>query len=256
MVTINKKIDEAVEIWRASHSPVALTGAGISVASGIPDFRSPKGLWEEFEPMEYATIEAFIHDPHKVWRMFQAVSQLMRTAQPNPAHIVLAELEKAHRLDAVITQNIDGLQQLAGSKNVIELHGTVRTLGCPECGYTEPMPATGVGAAPKACPRYTTTTHRQHRYLKPDVILFGEDIKREVFQAFIRWQNSMDLLIIIGTSAEVYPAAALPAAVRALGAQIIEINCEPTRITENITTCFLAGRAEEILPKLKAQLLK
>src|SRR5689334_20041598 len=100
----NVKLTRAAELLRASHTAVALTGAGISVASGIPDFRSPGGLWSEFEPMEYATLEAFIEDPEKVWQMFKAVSRLVRKAVPNPAHIALAELEQAGRLKAIITQ--------------------------------------------------------------------------------------------------------------------------------------------------------
>lgn len=250
-------LEQAAEIWRASKVVVALTGAGISVASGIPDFRSPEGLWNEFDPMEYATLDAFIQEPSKVWQMFLAVSNLARKSTANPAHIALAEIEKANKLKAVITQNIDGLHQLAGNKHVIEMHGCGRVLSCPECNYSEDVPETGLQAEPVPCPRSKTIpgSHRTHHYLKPDVILFGEELKREVMQDIIHWQNSMDLLVIIGTSADVYPAAALPNAVKALGAKIIEINLEPTRVSRTLSPCFVQGRAEEILPKLQKLVL-
>ncbi len=253
----SSSLEQTAEIWRASKVTVALTGAGISVASGIPDFRSPEGLWSEFDPMEYATLETFIQDPEKVWQVFLAVSKLARQASFNPGHKALAELEKASKLKAVITQNIDGLHQLAGSKNVVEMHGCGRTLACPECGYTEAVPETGLQPEPVPCPRARTLpgSHQTHRYLKPNVILFGEDVKREAIQNIIHWQNSMDLLVIIGTSADVYPAAALPNAVKALGAKIIEINLEPTRISRTLSPCFLKGKAEEILPELQKLVL-
>lgn len=252
----DKDLTRAAELLRASNKAVALTGAGISVASGIPDFRSPEGIWHSFDPMEYATIEAFITHPEKVWQMFIAVSRLVRQASPNAAHQALAAFEQAGRLQAVITQNIDGLHQVAGSHNVIELHGTGRVLACPECGYTEPTPDTGLQDEPVACPRVATVpgSHRVYRFLKPSVVLFGEELPRNAFQEFIHWQNSLDLLLIVGTSADVYPAAALPSAVKALGAHIIEINLEPTRIS-GIADAFLQGRAEDVLPALQAKVL-
>lgn len=253
----SSSLEQAAEIWRASKVAVALTGAGISVASGIPDFRSPEGLWSEFDPMEYATLDAFIQEPSKVWQMFLAVSKLAKASKANSTHMALAELEKANKLKAIITQNIDGLHQLAGSKTVIEMHGCGRILACPECNYEEDVPETGLQAEPVPCPRAKTIpgSHRVHRYLKPNVILFGEDLKREVMQDIIHWQNSIDLLVIIGTSADVYPAAALPNAVKALGAKIIEINVEPTRVSRTLSPCFLKGKAEEILPTLQKLVL-
>lgn len=253
----NNSLTKAAELLRTSRSAVALTGAGISVASGIPDFRSPEGLWSEFDPMEYATMDAFTEDPKKVWQMFVAVSRLVRKAHPNVAHIALAELEHAGRLKALITQNIDGLHQLAGSKKVVELHGTGRILACPDCNYQEPTPEPGLQPEPVPCPRVATVpgTHHQHKFLKPAVVLFGEDVKHEAYMEFIHWQNTMDLLLIVGTSVDVYPAVALPSAVKALGGKIIEVNLSPTRITETLTDCFLEGRAEEILPALTKMVL-
>jgi NAD-dependent deacetylase len=257
MDPLNKdNLTRAAELLRNSQNAVALTGAGVSVASGIPDFRSPEGIWHKFDPMEFATIETFITHPEKVWQMFKAVSMLVREATPNAAHYSLAALEQAGRLQTVITQNIDGLHQVAGSKNVIELHGTGRVLACPECGYNEPTPETGLQSDPVPCPRVTTVpgSHRIYRFLKPSVVLFGEELPRNAFQEFIHWQNSLDLLMIIGTSADVYPAAALPSAVKALGAHIIEINVGPTRIT-GIADAYLQGKSEDILPQLQAKVL-
>jgi NAD-dependent deacetylase len=248
--SVNERLVQAAEMLKKSRMAVALTGAGISVASGIPDFRSPEGLWSVFDPMEYATIDAFIEAPHKVWQMFRAVGRLLGTASPNPAHRALAAMESAGLLHAVITQNIDGLHQAAGSSNVVELHGTGYKLACPECGYSEPLVGTELPPEPVSCPR-SVKGHRIHRYMKPDVVLFGELLKPAVLMELMRWQNSLDLLLVVGTSAEVYPAAALPSAVKARGIPIIEINPEPTRISDILTDYFLQGKAEDLLPALE-----
>jgi NAD-dependent deacetylase len=244
-------LSHAAALIKQSDCTVALTGAGISVASGIPDFRSPNGLWTVFDPLEYATLPAFLQQPEKVWRMFQAVHNTLRGCQPNPAHLALAQLEAAQKLQAVITQNIDGLHQLAGSQNVIELHGNTQSLACPGCDYYQPLDPTQFPPDPVPCPQLTVLPqdHQQAQYLKPAVILFGEDLQPTVMRQFWYWQNKIEVLLVIGTSADVYPAASLPRIVKDLGGKIIEINVQPTAIS-TIADYVLTGKAEMLLPQL------
>ncbi|MCZ6690027.1 MAG: hypothetical protein O7H41_10520 [Planctomycetota bacterium] len=170
---------EAAEaIVRRCHA-VALTGAGISVPSGIPDFRSPGGIWEKFDPMEYATIDAFLRDPAKVWEFFVELDELLLGAEPNPAHEALARLEAIGLLDGVITQNVDNLHRQAGSKIVVEFHGSGRQLICPGCGgrrYPEPdmqiPPVCSCGQA-----------------MKPDVVLFGEPPRSAPWKRRRSWRG-------------------------------------------------------------------
>ncbi len=147
---------------------VALTGAGISVESGIPDFRSAGGLWEKFNPMEYATIDAFIRDPRKVWRMLTSLADLLEQAEPNPAHSALARLEKAGLLTGVVTQNVDNLHQRAGSVRVVEFHGNGQRLLCLSCHKVYDAGDVGELGSPPQC--------GCGEILKPDVVLFGEAI--------------------------------------------------------------------------------
>jgi len=202
---------------------VALTGAGVSVESGIPDFRSEGGLWSEFPPQVYATIEGFLDDPDRSWRLFRALGRTLEGARPNPAHEALARLERAGLLRGVVTQNIDGLHQAAGSECVLEVHGSHRSLRCVACDETRrPDPGDFQPGPPPACPRCDGP-------LKPDVVLFGETIRchREIDD----WLASCDCLLVVGTSASVYPVADYPRYVLAGGGSVLEFNREPTPIT-------------------------
>jgi NAD-dependent deacetylase len=202
----------------------ALTGAGISVESGIPDFRSPGGLWSVFEPEQYATLEVFLRDSSKAWRLYRALGRTLEGKKPNPAHQALAKLEDAGILDLVVTQNVDGLHQAAGSQNVIEMHGDHRSLQCIKCGWLGPVlpehlqPESSIPSCPEC-----------GFPLKPNVVLFGEDVREmdTASQAMV----TCDVLLVIGTSARVYPAASLPAVVKANGGLIYEFNTQPTELT-------------------------
>jgi len=216
-------LHEAIERFEAASKVVALTGAGISVESGIPDFRSPGGLWTEFSPDEYATIDVFHENPEKAWRLYRAMAESLVGAEPNPAHIALAELESAGRLAGVITQNVDSLHQAAGSRNVIEIHGDHRRLQCLRCRTLEDVTAEHFQSTDvPLCARCGTP-------LKPNVVLFGEGVRgmNEIAQLL----NGCDLLLVVGTSAQVYPAAGLPSAVKESGGLIYEFNTEATALT-------------------------
>lgn len=222
---------------------VALTGAGISVASGIPPFRGRDGLWARYDPEEFAHIQAFRRNPAKVWGMVAELVELLERAEPNPAHRALARLEERGYLRPVITQNIDGLHQAAGSRDVIELHGNFRRAACLDCGARHPM-AQVAGRVRLA----GAGGYRCHcgGWLKPDIVFFGEPLPEQAFlRAWVEVQKA-PWLLVVGTSAEVEPAARLPVAARRAGARIVEINPVPV-LGADVT---LPAPAEQVLPRL------
>ncbi|PLX40989.1 MAG: RNA polymerase subunit sigma [Deltaproteobacteria bacterium] len=220
----------------------ALTGAGISTESGIPDFRSRGGLWERFAPEEYATIEAFYRDPAKVWRMLEAMEKLLSSANPNDAHKALATLEERKLLDGIITQNVDMLHQAAGSRRVIEFHGSSSAYTCLWCDARYSREEAEGRGNPPLC--------RCGRHLKPDVVFFGEGIPPEAMSMADQLAKSCKAMLVVGTSAEVYPANQMPHIASRSGATIIEINLEPTHLTSSITDIFLQGSAGEVMGAL------
>ena len=225
---------------------VATTGAGISTESGIPDFRSPGGIWEKYPVEEYATLQAFLADPAKIWKFWRTLTADLGAYQPNPAHYALAELEEYGKLTAVITQNVDNLHQTAGSQRVVEYHGNNRRLRCLTCGRRGEL-ALAEGDGVPFC--YCGGIY------KPDVVLFGELIpKQALFQAQAFAQTA-EVVIIVGTSAQVYPAAELPYTAKENGAFIIECNVEETDFTRTITDVFLQGKAGTTLPQLAEAVL-
>ena len=221
---------------------IAVTGAGASVESDIPDFRSAGGLWKKFPPAEYATAEAFTDNPDKVWEMFYEIGEMILKAEPNPGHRALAQLEQYGKLQGIVTQNIDGLHQQAGNTVVIEYHGNVNTLGCSSCFRRRKMDLSFRAHGAPRC--------ECGGYMKPSVILFGEPIPPQPLIQADTLARTCNAMIVVGTSAQVYPAAALPHAAKENGAFIIECNTEPTDFTRSITDAFLEGPAGEVLPKL------
>jgi NAD-dependent deacetylase len=238
---MDELIERAARVILESKLTLALTGAGISVESGIPDFRSKGGLWDRYDPEEYATIYAFQQDPEKVWKMLREMEETVDRARPNAAHTGLAELEEMDLLQSVITQNVDNLHQEAGSKDVIEYHGNSRSLTCLWChrryGYTEKR-----GEYPPCC--------ECGKILKPDVIFFGEAIPVEAMTRSYQLASSCQALLIIGTSAVVSPFNVLPRQAKQVGARIIEINLERTVLTDHITDVLLLGKATEMMSGL------
>ena len=226
-----------------SQKTIAFTGAGISVESGIPDFRGAQGLWQKYDPEEYAHIQAFYSNPDKVWRMLKDMFELIMTAKPNPAHIGLAQLEQMGYLSSIVTQNVDGLHQAAGSKNVIEFHGSHRTFSCLKCSQKIDGNSFTMEDLPARCPRCSSL-------LKPDVVFFGEPIPWEAQVNSLKESKACTAVLVIGTSAVVYPAASIPIMAKERGAKVIEINMEPTPLTNEISDYLICGTAGEIMPAI------
>ncbi|MBW2028095.1 MAG: NAD-dependent deacylase [Deltaproteobacteria bacterium] len=235
-------IREAASIVYASRMTIALTGAGVSVESGIPDFRSAGGLWSRFDPAEYATIDAFRSNPEKVWDMLKEMEALVIKARPNKAHRGMGELEKMGFLHAIITQNVDNLHQAGGSKNVIEYHGNSSTLSCLGCGKRYRADEKREGEFPPRC--------ECRQILKPDVVFFGEAIPPEPMNRSFQLASMAQALLVVGTSAVVSPANTIPGLAKRSGARIIEINKERTHLTSSLTDVFLQGEAGEVIETL------
>jgi NAD-dependent deacetylase len=233
----------------ASRKTIALTGAGISVESGIPDFRSAGGLWSKYDPEEYAHISAFRSNPAKVWQMIKDMMDLVLGAEPNPAHIALGELEEMGLLQVVITQNVDGLHQRGGSKEVIEFHGSNQWLVCLGCGYRQEAACLSLEDIPPRCPQCSSI-------LKPDVVFFGEPIPWEAQNRSFEEAKTCDLVLVIGTSALVYPAAGIPPLAKQSGAKVVEINMEPTPLTGFVSDYLIQGSAGIILPQIVEEVRK
>jgi NAD-dependent deacetylase len=216
------KIEYTAELLRNAKNAVVLTGAGISTPSGIPDFRSEgTGLWSRDEPLEVASLSTFRTDPKRFFVWFRPLASLIYSAEPNPAHIALAELEKAGRLQSIITQNIDALHHKAGSENVIEMHGTLRTLSCTQCfhkaeagNYLKSF--VEQGELPK-CPECNSL-------MKPDVILFGEQLPQQAWHDAQRASRQCDLMMVAGSSLEVLPVAGLPMQAIDRGSHLVILN--------------------------------
>jgi NAD-dependent deacetylase len=213
---------------------VVLTGAGISTESGIPDFRSPTGIWAQYDPMEYATIDAFRRDPAKVWEFYALRLDVLTRAEPNAGHVALAELERRGLVQAVVTQNIDGLHQRAGSREVIEVHGSIRTASCLECGERVKLER----AVPR-CPRC-------HSILKPDVVMFGELLPAGVMERAAELASRAGLLLVVGSSLEVYPVAGLPEETLSAGGALAIVNRGPTPYDRRAELKIDAGAGETL----------
>jgi NAD-dependent deacetylase len=231
-------ISAAMEIISAKKNTIALTGAGISVASGIPAFRGFGGLWEKYDPEEYATIDAFRKSPFKVWQMLKEFKEVIERARPNPAHIALTKLEQLGYLRSVITQNVDGLHQEAGNTDVIEFHGNNRQVICLNCATEYPSKGISVETLPPYC--------KCGGILKPAAVFFGEPIPYEALSRSHLEAQNCQVVLVIGTSAVVQPAASIPYIARRTGAKVIEVN--PERALDS--DIFLPGPAEEIMPML------
>ena len=200
---------------------VVLTGAGVSTESGIPDFRSRTGIWAQYDPMEYATIDAFRRDPAKVWGFYSKRLGVLADAKPNAAHVVLAELERQGLVEAVITQNVDRLHQEAGSRRVIEVHGSIRSASCFVCSHREEYErVVELGPVP-ACAECGAV-------LKPDVVMFGELLPAGVMEEASELVRRAGLLLVVGSSLEVYPVAGLPEDALQAGARLAIVNRGPT----------------------------
>jgi NAD-dependent deacetylase len=213
------------ELIRESSCSVALTGAGISVPSGIPDFRTPgEGLWEKVDPMEVAHIDAFRRDPAKFWGFYRPRFQMLGDKEPNGAHRALAALERRGLLEAVITQNIDTLHHKAGSDRVIEVHGSIRTSSCQSCGTSFPLEEVDALFGEDGA----VVCRECAGYVKPDVVLFGEFLPERAITEAEELAARAELLLCVGSSLEVYPVAGLPSVTLGRGGRIAVITKGPT----------------------------
>ena len=239
-------IAKAAEIIQSAKHLIALTGAGVSTESGIPDFRSKGGLWDVYDPAEYATIQAFQETPEKVWEMTFAMREITKNAKPNPGHRALAELEGLGILKCIITQNIDNLHQEAGSRCVIEYHGNSSRLECLRCGKKYGREEYVANIEKKIPPR----CKKCDNILKLSVIYFGEMIPHEAVTRSQEAAQKADAVMVVGTSAVVYPAAGIPLIAKQHDAVIIEFNTEETGLTGYATDIFIHGKTGTTLPEL------
>lgn len=244
-------VQRLADLIAQSTSTVALTGAGISVPSGIPDFRSPgEGIWEDVDPLEVASIEAFHRDTKRFWEFYRPRFEMLGDKAPNAAHRALAELEERGLLEAVVTQNIDRLHCAAGTRDLIEVHGSIATSSCLSCGTAWPLeevealfdPEDGVATCPGCFGK-----------VKPDVILFGEMLPVEAIERARCLAAGAELMICIGSSLEVFPAAGLPELTLAAGGSLAIVTKGPTPYDAEAAV-RLEGDVAEELPAVLAAL--
>ena len=221
---------------------LVLTGAGMSAESGVPTFREAQtGLWARFSPEDLATPEAFAANPERVMDWYRWRRGLVAAAEPNAGHRALARLQRAREGVAVVTQNVDGLHQRAGSTGVVELHGRLSHVRCERCGIAQPWPEDDAGGvlAHAGC----------GGRLRPDIVWFGEALPEAAWAAAEGLARAADVVLVVGTSGLVHPAAALPGIARRAGAYVIEVNPRPTPLGPQCDAC-IAGTAAEVLPGL------
>lgn len=243
MQALQALIERAADTIRKARKTIALTGAGISAESGIPTFRDPGGLWDRYDPEEYATIQAFRQDPAKVWRMMRDFTEL-KTARPNPGHYGLAQLEQMGMLECIITQNVDNLHQAAGSREVVEFHGNMRQVVCMSCRKLLPLDEVSLETLPPSCSCTGV--------FKPAGVFFGEPIPIDAMYRSQEAAHTCDLILVIGTSAVVYPAADIPRVAKSAGAQVIEINPEKTDLTDGLSDFIIQEKAGVAIPQIVA----
>jgi NAD-dependent deacetylase len=236
----------AVRQWlRDAASIAVLTGAGVSAESGVPTFRGgtsgKPGLWTQYRPEELATPSAFAHNPKLVWEWYDWRRSLIAEAKPNPGHYALAEIETRARNFTLITQNVDGLHELAGSRNVLRLHGSIWILRCLDCKREREDRRVPLPELPPRC--------ECGGMLRPGVVWFGEPLPSNIWQQAETAARQCDLFLLIGTSAVVYPAAGLAPIAKSAGARVVEINIAESGLSDT-TDEFLQGPSGELLPRL------
>ncbi|MGH2375256.1 MAG: SIR2 family NAD-dependent protein deacylase [bacterium] len=244
-MTAAEAIAAAAGLLRAARRAVAFTGAGVSTASGLSDFRSPTGVWAHVDPMKVASRSAFERQPEEFYAFYRTRLEVLAQAAPNPAHDALAALERARRLAAVITQNVDGLHQAAGSSTVIEVHGNLREAVCTACGVVRPIGVIRAALDAEMLPRCADCTG----VLKPNVVLFEDLLPMRAWLAAEEAARRSDVMLIVGSSLQVYPAASLPEDTLDAGGRLIIVNREPTPFDDRAAVT-LHGEAAEILPAI------
>jgi NAD-dependent deacetylase len=237
---------QAALLLRQAKSAIAFTGAGVSAESGIPVYRGEGGLWTRFDPYKVAHIDTFRRNPAEYWTY--SLNHRRTDAVPNPAHHALADLEHQGRLRAVVTQNTDGLHQRAGSERVLELHGSSHSVVCLDCGIRLPRPdadALNREHCPPLCPSCGG------QFLKPTVVMFGEPLPEGALRQAQALAMAADLVLIVGSSLQVYPAAGIPRLAREHGAHLCIVNAEPTPF-DDLAAVAIHGKAGQLLPRVVA----
>jgi NAD-dependent protein deacetylase/lipoamidase len=240
---------ELADLIAARGPAVVLTGAGMSTESGIPDFRSAAGLWAEVDPFEVASIDAFRRDPVRVWRWYGPRIDGLLAARPHAGHEALAALERAGHVRAVLTQNIDTLHARAGSASVVELHGSIASFACPACGAREPLDAVLAQLRDREaplCPACGTI-------LKPGVVMFGELLPVDAFARAERLAREAGVMVVVGSSLQVWPVAGLPAETLSAGGALAVLNEEATPFDEE-AALVVRARAGEVLAEVERRL--
>jgi len=245
----SEEIRKLADLIRQRQPCVVLTGAGVSTESGIPDFRSPTGLWAEADPLEVASLQAFRADPERVWAFYAPRLRMLTRAEPNAAHLALAELERRGLVRGLITQNIDLLHERAGSGDVIELHGSIRTATCPSCGDVHPLEEVAASIEARGVPQ----CRKCGAVLKPDVVLFGELLPEPTIDRAYELARRAALMLVVGSALEVFPAADLPLETLRAGGALAIVNREPTPLDEE-ADLRIGGSAGEALSALVAAL--
>jgi NAD-dependent deacetylase len=236
-------VNQAREWLQAASSVVVLTGAGISAESGVPTFRGQGGLWKQFRAEDLATPEAFVRNPRLVWEWYDSRRTVLAGVEPNAGHRALAELEARKPRFTLVTQNVDSLHDRAGSRNVLKLHGDIWTLRCLQCGRERRDERTPLPELPPRC--------ECGGMLRPGVVWFGEPLPHDAWERAQQATCDAEVLLVVGTSATVYPAAGLVPMARNAGARVIECNMEETPFSSGLDRSF-RGLAGELLPQLMA----
>lgn len=242
-------IDELIQSMAGKKRIAVLTGAGMSTESGLPDFRSADGLWRQHRPEELASIEALYHRPLLFYEFYRFRLELLKQAAPNPAHLALVELERRGRLEAIVTQNVDGLHSLAGSREVAEIHGTLRQARCHDCARVYPVSWLEKPVEDLALlPRCTCGG-----LIRPGVVLFGEMLPQEALNRAVEAMERCDGLLIVGSSLQVHPAASLPQMVFERNKPLWIVNLDPTPY-DGVADIVVRAKAGKVLPKVAANL--
>lgn len=233
--------DRLIERVATAKSLVVITGAGISAESGVPTFRGENGLWKQYQAEDLATPQAFQSNPHLVWEWYDWRRGIIARSNPNPGHLAIAELEKVAPDFLLITQNVDGLHQRAGSRNIVEIHGSLWRLRCPAEGKVFENLEVPLSEIPPRC--------SCGAIVRPDVVWFGESLSAENMEQSYRALERSDCVIVAGTSGVVQPVASFPLIAKKKGAFAIEVNREATPLSPLMDEC-LHGNTGEVLPPL------